>query len=97
MIRAYLRALLLSASEVDEVMPEVAIAAWNKFSSLEDRDAFPQWACVIARYEVVRYRRNRARGRLVLAEDVIALIADEEPKDESLHARQIGRLRASTP
>jgi RNA polymerase sigma-70 factor, ECF subfamily len=83
LVRAYIRALVNTADEVDELMPEVALVAWRKFDQLEDHAAFGKWACVIARYEVMRYRRDKARDRLLLDEDVISKLVAEA--DEELH------------
>ena len=80
-IRAYLRGILFTMEEVDELMPEVALVAWRKFPELEDYAAFSKWACVIARYEVLRYRRDKARDRLVLDEDVIERLANEAEEE----------------
>lgn len=91
-VRAYLRALLPGPAEVDELLPEVALVAWRKFSSLQDHAAFAQWACVIARYEVLRWRRDKARDRLVLDEDVIALLADAAEGSISRRERQMAAL-----
>lgn len=91
-IRAYLRSLVARAADVDELMPDVALVAWRKFSELREPDAFPRWACVIARYEALRLRRDRARDRLVLDEAVIAKLADEGVGETSLRERQIAAL-----
>lgn len=91
-IRAFLRALLPSAGDVDAVMPEVALIAWRKFSELEEREAFPRWACVIARYEVLRYRRDKARERFVLSEAVLATLADEGADEFTRRERQMAAL-----
>lgn len=90
-IRAFLRALLGHAADVDTVMPEVALVAWRKFSELGDHGAFPRWACVIARYEVLKFRRHKARDRLILDEDVVLRLADQA--DASLPRRE-RQLRA---
>ncbi len=86
-VRAYLRGLVGTMEEVDELMPEVALVAWRKFAELEDWMAFAKWDCVIARYEVPRHRRDKARDRLVLDDDVIARLAaeaeEETPKTEA--------------
>ena len=76
-IRGYLRSLVSRAADVDELMPDVALVAWRKFSELREPEAFPRWACVIARYEALRFHRDRARDRLVLDEAVIAKLADD--------------------
>lgn len=91
-IRAYLRALLPGAAEVDAVMPEVALVAWRKFAELEDREAFGRWACVIARYEALRYRRDLARDRFLLDEELLARIAEEGAQELSRREQQMTAL-----
>ena len=93
-IRGYLRPLVSRAADVDELMPDVALVAWRKFSELRDPAAFPRWACVIARYEALRFRRDRARDRLVLDEAVIARLADEGADETTLRARQMAALES---
>ena len=91
-IRGYLRSLVSRAADVEELMPDVALVAWRKFSELHEPEAFPRWACVIARYEALRLRRDRARDRLVLDEAVIARLADEGAGETPLRARQMAAL-----
>ena len=53
-----------------------------------------KWACVIARFEALAYRRKMARDRLVFREDVFDLMANEgleeldERKPEELALEQ---------
>jgi RNA polymerase sigma-70 factor (ECF subfamily) len=91
-IRAYLRALLPAAADVDAVMPEVALVAWRKFAELDDREAYGRWACVIARYEVLRYRRDKARDRFLFDEGLLARIAEEGVQELSRRERQMTAL-----
>ena len=58
-------------------MQEVSLAAWKKFDQLDDVEEFPVWACVIARYEILMFRRRHARDRLVFSERVYELLADQ--------------------
>jgi RNA polymerase sigma-70 factor (ECF subfamily) len=74
------RSLLPNWQDVDDVMQEVGLVCWQKFSSFDQTgspDDFVRWACVIARFEVLRHRRKCARDRLVLSNDVIELLADD--------------------
>ena len=48
-IRAWLRVLLPTLNDVDEVMQEVSVVAWRKFDQLDDPENFQRWVCVIAR------------------------------------------------
>ena len=91
-LRAYVRACCPNAQEVDDVMQEVRIAALRKFSTLDDHSAFGAWGCLIARYELLAARRRFARDRLVLAEDVIDLLADEGAQELPLRQQQLRAL-----
>ena len=96
-LRAFVRSCCPKAQEVDDVMQEVSVAALRKFSTLDDHAAFGPWACLIARYELLSARRRFARDRLVLAEDVLELLADEGLRSclcvSSNCGRWIGALR----
>jgi len=70
-------------------MQEVSIAAWRKFSTLDNHGAFGRWACLIARYELLMARRKYARDRLVLSEEVVKLLADEGAEEVSLRDQQL--------
>lgn len=76
-LRHFVRTLLPSWDDVDEVMQEVSIVAWTKFGQFDRHTDFARWAATIARYEVLNYRRRKARDRLVFDEDLIQLLADE--------------------
>ncbi|MDA1052946.1 MAG: sigma-70 family RNA polymerase sigma factor [Planctomycetota bacterium] len=79
-VRGFVRSLMPSAHDVDDVMQEVGLACWRKFDSFASTDSpddFVRWACVVARFEVLRHRRNYARDRIVLSEDIIELLATD--------------------
>ena len=91
-LRAFVRSCCPKAQEVDDVMQEVSVAALRKFSMLDDHAAFGPWVCLIARYELLSARRRFARDRLVLAEDVLELLADEGAQELPLRQRQLRAL-----
>ena len=91
-LRAFVRSCCPKAQEVDDVMQEVSVAALRKFSTLDDHAAFGPWACLIARYELLSARRRFARDRLVLAEDVLELLADEGAQELPLRQQQLRAL-----
>lgn len=76
-LRAYVKAGLPPQGDVDEVLQEVGIVAWRKFADLDDPAQFPRWACMIARFEVLKHRRKKARDRLVPDDELVRLILDE--------------------
>ena len=89
-VRGVIRSMLPSSQDADEVMQEVGLACWHKFSDFQtddSQDAFFRWACVIARFEVLKYRRKCARDRLVLSDETIQLLS-AEAEDRALIAEQ---------
>lgn len=76
-LRRFLRSLLPTWDDVDEVVQQTAIAIWRKFDRFDPATDFMRWACVVARFEALAYRRKMARDRLVFREDVMELMADE--------------------
>ena len=76
-LRAFLRTLVPSLGELDEVMQETSLVAWQKFSQFEPGTDFLAWVATIARFEALRWRRDRAADRLVFSEQLCELLADE--------------------
>lgn len=87
-IRAYVRRLVPSRADADDVMQEVAVVLWEKFACFRADGDFRAWAFGVARYEVLAWLRDKARDRLVLREDVVGLLADETAHDEARLAHQ---------
>ena len=85
-LRRFIRSLLPTATDTDEVLQQTAIVIWRKFDQYDPETHFMKWACVISRFEALAYRRKMARDRLVFREDVIALMADEG--EEEVQSRQ---------
>ncbi|MDF1813096.1 MAG: sigma-70 family RNA polymerase sigma factor [Verrucomicrobiales bacterium] len=95
-IRAYIRGAGITRPEdVDEIMQEVSLVAWRKFDQLDNADEFPVWACVIARYEILMFRRRHARDRLVFSEKVYELLAEQslEEVSSSMKEKRLNQLQ----
>ncbi len=92
-IRAFIRASIPSPLDVSEIMQNVSLVAWKKFSDLDNPETdFARWTCVIARYEILKFRRARARDRFVLDEDIIEKLCEEGEEELSLRGAQIEQL-----
>jgi RNA polymerase sigma-70 factor (ECF subfamily) len=91
-LRSYIRSCVIRPEEVDEIMQEVSLVAWRKFESLEQPEKFGAWTCLIARFEVLKFRRKKARDRLVLDEDIIAKIGIDAEEQVSLRELQLSVL-----
>jgi len=91
-VRAFVRAMMTSGAGVDDVVQEVALVAWRKFSDLQEGEEFGVWACVIARYEVLKWRRKHARDRLVFSEKTLNLLATDELENVEHRKRERSAL-----
>ena len=88
-LRAFIRGSLPSPHDTAEVMQNVSLIAWKKFGELENPETdFAKWACVIARYEILKFRRSLARDRIQLADDIIERLCAEGAEEVSLRVHQ---------
>ncbi|MFN5851868.1 MAG: sigma-70 family RNA polymerase sigma factor [Pirellulaceae bacterium] len=75
-IRAFVRSLIPGRDDVQEVMQEVAVDLWKKYSQRPDGVDFRHWALRVARIEVLTFYRNRSRDRMLLDPTLVELLAD---------------------
>jgi RNA polymerase sigma-70 factor (ECF subfamily) len=87
-VRAFVRRLLPARADADDVLQEVAIVLWEKFAEFRAGGDFKAWACGIARFKALAWLRDKGRDRLVLASDVVELIASDSLRIEPRLARQ---------
>jgi len=87
-IRAYVRRMVPTRADADDVMQETSVVLWGKFDTFREDGDFRTWAFGVARFEVLAWLRDKGRDRLVLNEDVIARLADEAGVDEPRLERQ---------
>jgi RNA polymerase sigma-70 factor (ECF subfamily) len=85
-------------TDADEVLQQTALVIWKKFdqfdASGDERTDFIRWACVIARFEGLAYRRKMARDRLVFSEDLMELMANEYTEEQNLRRHEHAALQA---
>jgi RNA polymerase sigma-70 factor (ECF subfamily) len=87
-LRAYLRRLLPTWHDVEEVAQEASLIAWRKFGDFEEGSSFGGWLMMIARFEALKRRRRMARSPLVFSDDVWELISEEnfdKEANDALH------------
>jgi len=87
-IRAFVRRLVPSRVDADDILQEVAVVLWERFEDFRKEGDFRAWATGIARFKVLAWLRDRGRDRLVLAGDVVELIAESSTRDEARLERQ---------
>lgn len=92
-LRGYVRSLLPTLEDAREVMQNTAAVLWRKFDQLDDPKNFRRWAFGVARFEVLSYRRDKARDRHIFGEELITQLAQESEKIGMDSDREIKALK----
>lgn len=82
-VRAFVRSLVPTIADSNDVMQEVAIVLWEKFTEYETSDDFRRWAFGVARFKVLSWQRDRMRDRHVFGLETTDLLADEAEQHSS--------------
>jgi RNA polymerase sigma-70 factor, ECF subfamily len=87
-LRTFVRSLLPSMADVSEVMQEVAVVLWQKFTEFDAARDFRKWAFGVAHFAVLAYLRDKARDRHVFSDELVGKIADEAAAAMPRHEAQ---------
>jgi RNA polymerase sigma-70 factor (ECF subfamily) len=76
-IFAFVLAILPNFADAEEVVQETSLVLWRRFAEFQPGTNFHAWACSIARYKVLEFRRaNPRRGQLEMSESLVEQIAE---------------------
>ena len=75
-VKAYVRRLVPTWHDVEEVVQQTSLIAWKKFDELDDISRFGGWLMTIARFESLKHRRSLARSPLVFSDKLAEQLAD---------------------
>ncbi len=75
-LRAFVRSMGVDWNAVDDVVQTVSFVMWRKWEQFDPATDFMKWARVIARFEILKFRRTMARDRHVFRDDLMELLAD---------------------
>tara|TARA_R110002073_G_scaffold327238_1_gene507721 strand:- start:4381 stop:5007 length:627 start_codon:yes stop_codon:yes gene_type:complete len=76
-ILLYLRSLLPTQNDVDEVFQETCLVTWREFDRFQSGTNFAAWACTVAYNQVRAWRKRQSRERLRFSDDLTQLISAE--------------------
>lgn len=91
-LRTFVRSLVPSWHDTDEIVQEVALVAWQKFDQFERGTSFIKWACVIGRFKALAHRRKFARGQIAFKQALIEVMADEAERETDQRQREYEAL-----
>lgn len=70
-VYAYIRSLVANWADAEEVLQETNAALWRKAAEALAADDFLAWACGVARFEVLRFRKRQQK------QQAVRLLSDE--------------------
>jgi len=74
-------------------MQNTAAVLWKKYDQLDDPKKFRRWAFGVARFEVLSYRRDKARDRHIFGEELVIQLAGEAEKISEHTSDEIRALK----
>jgi RNA polymerase sigma-70 factor, ECF subfamily len=72
----YIFAAVHNLHDAEELYQETSLILWRKFASFEPGSEFARWACRTAKYEILRFQRDRRRSPLCLSDKVLSELAE---------------------
>jgi RNA polymerase sigma-70 factor, ECF subfamily len=88
-IYKYILTLMADSIATQEVYQETSLTLWQKFDDFRPGSNFLAWACRVAYFEVLRYRKRVRRERLRFGDNLMHILAEElSASEEILQARR---------
>ena len=87
---SYIYRRVANHDQAQEVLQQTNLVLCRKADKLELGTNFNAWAATMARYQILSYRRNVARDRLVFTDEVFAVVDDRD--EESLVREEHNRI-----
>ena len=75
-VLGYLLTLTGDRNAADDLLQETAVTLFTKFDEFEQGSDFAAWACQVAYWKVMNYRRSIARRRTFLSDELVERLAE---------------------
>lgn len=76
-LNGYVLSLVQKWNDADDILQDVVLALWQQFDKYDPATDFGSWACTVAHYHVLSYRKRMQRQQLCFSEDVEKLLNQE--------------------
>jgi RNA polymerase sigma-70 factor, ECF subfamily len=82
----YIYSLVRNFDDADDLFQQMSLVLWDKFDQFDPSRSFVNWACGVARYEVLNFVRARGRNRLYFSDELSLVLVEAQ---ESLEHEQL--------
>lgn len=93
-LKVYIAAIAHSLQDVDDILQETNVDIWRKAGTYDASRPFLPWAKALAKFQVLRWQKDKARDRLVLDDSALDLMPADELEGVD-HDIQMHALRRS--
>ena len=76
-VTAYVHSLVPDWNDAEDILQDTWVRLWEQFAEYQRGEDFGAWACTVARYLVLAYRKKTSREKLLFTSEVIDAIASE--------------------
>lgn len=79
-VAAYIAAAVPNHADAEDILQKVAVVVFSKYHQFDTNKSFLAWVTGIARNEILRWRRDKARDRHVFDGEVLDRLASVQPE-----------------
>ena len=87
-IYAFISTLVPHRADADEVFQQTSIVLWRKFGEFDPATDFVAWACRVAQFEVLNFRKVERRRPVTFDNALLATLAEERSVAEPVLSRR---------
>jgi RNA polymerase sigma-70 factor (ECF subfamily) len=76
-VYAYILSLVPRWADAEEILQETNVRLWEQFADFQPGADFGSWACTVAYYQVLTFRKRVRREQSHLSQEFVELVAEE--------------------
>jgi len=99
-ITLYVMGLVPNWNDAEEIVQETTVVLWQEFAKFESGTNFAAWACKVAYFRVLAWRKRRSREKLQFSSEFLESISEElaaEPERREERERRLAECVGKLP
>ncbi len=83
-LHSFVLSLVPNWADAEEILQQTSFILWRKFDQFEPGSSFRHWACQIARFEVLNFRKKHRRDRHLFCDELFESLTAEAVEQTDL-------------
>ncbi|MFK7777227.1 MAG: sigma-70 family RNA polymerase sigma factor [Gimesia sp.] len=80
----YILSMIPRPLEAEEILQNTNLIIWKKSQQFEPGTNFFAWACQIAHYEILKYRKKRSRDKHQFSDEFVSQVAEAVKENQDI-------------